>query len=155
MLYGNTRKSLNQQIWVRHISRYCFFRLFKYGGRVGKGIVTFCHPLQVANFSVIWVQNSLRYVKIKTFESILGVLLFKTGTFQRIRNLINFNKFKTWGSEVSFRGLYLENNAHYPTFILFSNVLCFILEKQEWLEKCFNTFSLAANILNSRFVTST
>ena len=63
-----------------------FFRLFKYGGRVGKGIVKFCHPLQVANFSYLLVQNSLRYINIMTFESILCVFSFKTGMFQRIKN---------------------------------------------------------------------
>ena len=63
-----------------------FFRLFKYGGWVRKGIVKFCHPLQVANFSMLLVQNRLRYVNIMTFESILGVFLFKTGMFQRIIN---------------------------------------------------------------------
>ena len=63
-----------------------FFRLFKYGGRVRKGIVKFCHPLQVANFSMLLVQNCQRYVNIMTFESILGVFLFKTGMFQRIIN---------------------------------------------------------------------
>ena len=57
-----------------------------YGGRVGKGIVKFRHPLQVANFSMLLVQNSLRYVNIMTFESILNVFLFKTGMFQRIKN---------------------------------------------------------------------
>ena len=51
-----------------------------------KGIVKFCHPLQVANFSMLLVQNGLRYVNIMTFESILGVFLFKTGMFQRIIN---------------------------------------------------------------------
>ena len=63
-----------------------FFRLFKYGGRVGKGIVKFWHPPQVANFAMLWVQNSLRYVNIMTFESIVGVFLFKAGMFQRIKN---------------------------------------------------------------------
>ena len=63
-----------------------FFRLFKYGGRVGKRIVKFCHPLKVANFTMLLVQNCLRYVNIMTFESILGVCLFKTGMFQRIKN---------------------------------------------------------------------
>ena len=63
-----------------------FFRLFKYGGRVGTILVKFCHPLQVANFSMRLVQSSLRYVNIMTFESILGVFLFKTGLFQRIKN---------------------------------------------------------------------
>ena len=32
------------------------------------------------------VQNSLRYVNIMSFESILGACLFKTGMFQRIKN---------------------------------------------------------------------
>ena len=56
------------------------------GGRVGKGIVKICHPLQVANFSMLLVQNCLRYVNNMTFESILCVFLFKTGMFQRINN---------------------------------------------------------------------
>ena len=47
-----------------------FFRLFKYGRRVGKGIVKFCHPLQIAKFSMLLAQNSLRYVNIMAFESI-------------------------------------------------------------------------------------
>ena len=42
--------------------------------------------LQVANFSMLLVQNSLRYVNILTFESILGVFLFKTGMFQKNKN---------------------------------------------------------------------
>ena len=57
-----------------------------YGGRVRKQLVQFCHSLQVANFSMLLVQNSLHYVNIMTFESILGVFLFKTGMFQRIEN---------------------------------------------------------------------
>ena len=56
-----------------------FFRLFKYGGRVGKILVKICHPLPVAILS-------MRYINIMTFESILGVFLFKTGLFQRIKN---------------------------------------------------------------------
>ena len=53
---------------------------------VGKGIVKFCHPLQVANFSMLLVQNCLRYVNVMAFESILGVFLFKIGTFQIMKN---------------------------------------------------------------------
>ena len=71
---------------LAHFKILIFFRLFKYGGRVGKRLVKFCHPLQVANFSLLLVQNSLCYVNIMTFESILGVFLFKTGLFQRIQN---------------------------------------------------------------------
>ena len=69
-----------------HFKILILFRLFKYGGRVRKGIVKFCHPLKVANFSMLLVQYCLRYVNIMTFESILGVFLFKTGMFQRIIN---------------------------------------------------------------------
>ena len=56
-----------------------------YGGRVGKRLVKFCHPLQVANFSMLLVQNSLHYLNTMTFESFLGVFLFKTVMFQRIK----------------------------------------------------------------------
>ena len=71
---------------LAHFKILIFFQFLKYGGRVEKGIVKFCHPLQVANFSMLLVQNSLRYVNIMTFESILGACLFKTGMFQRIKN---------------------------------------------------------------------
>ena len=71
---------------LAHFKIFDFFRLFKYGGRVGIILVKFCHQLQVANFSMRLVQNNLRYVNIMTFESILGVFLFKTGLFQRIKN---------------------------------------------------------------------
>ena len=53
---------------------------------MGKILVKFCHPLPFAHSSMRLVQNSLRYVNIMTFESILGVFVFKTGLFQRIRN---------------------------------------------------------------------
>ena len=49
-------------------------------------MVKFCHPLEVANFSMLLVQNSLCYVNIMTFESVLGVFLLKTGMYQRIKN---------------------------------------------------------------------
>ena len=71
---------------LAHLKILIFFRLLKYGGRVGKRLLKFCHPLQVANCSMLLVQNSLHYVNIMTFESILGVFLFKTGMFQRIEN---------------------------------------------------------------------
>ena len=32
MLCENTRKSLNQQIWVWHISKYCYFPTFQVWG---------------------------------------------------------------------------------------------------------------------------
>ena len=38
-----------------------------------KYIEKFCHPLQVSNFSLLLVQNSLHYVNIMTFQRILGV----------------------------------------------------------------------------------
>ena len=49
-------------------------------------IVKFCHPLQVANFSMLLVQNGLHFVNIMTFESLLGAVLLMAGMFQRIKN---------------------------------------------------------------------
>ena len=71
---------------LAHFKILIFFDFSSMGGRVGKGIGKFCHPLQVANFSMLLVQNSLRYVNIMTFGSVLGVVLFKTGMFQGIKN---------------------------------------------------------------------
>ena len=71
---------------LAHFKILIFFRLLKYGGRVKKRLVKFCHPLQVANFLLLLVRNSLHYVNIMNFESTLGVFLFKTGMFQRIEN---------------------------------------------------------------------
>ena len=70
-----------------HFKILIFSRLVKYGGRVGKRLEKFCHPpLQVANFTMLLVQISLHYGNIMTFESILGVVLFKKGMFQRMKN---------------------------------------------------------------------
>ena len=73
---------LNQQIWVWHM---IFSRLFKNGGRVGKGIVKFCHPLQVANYSMLLVQNSLRNVNTMTFVSIQGVFCSRQVCFRELK----------------------------------------------------------------------
>ena len=62
-----------------HFKILIFFRLFKYGGRVGKRLV--------ANCSILLVQNSLHYLNIMTFESFFFFFFFfKTGMFQRIEN---------------------------------------------------------------------
>ena len=71
---------------LAHFKILIFSDFSSMGGRVGKRLVKFCHPLQVANFSMLLVKNNLHYVNIMTFESILGVFLFKTGMFQRIEN---------------------------------------------------------------------
>ena len=70
---------------LAHFKILLFSDFSSMGGRVGKGIVKFCNPLQVANFSLLLVQNSLRYVNTMTFKSILSICLFKTGMFQRIK----------------------------------------------------------------------
>ena len=76
MLCENTRTIDLTNMGLAHFK--IFFRLFKNWGRVGKGIVKFCHPLQVADFSMLLVQNSKRYVNIMTSDSILCVFLLKT-----------------------------------------------------------------------------
>ena len=70
---------------LAHFKILLFSDFFKHGGRVGTGIVKFCHPLQVAILSLLLVQNSLRYVNTMTFESILSIYLFKTRLLQRIK----------------------------------------------------------------------
>ena len=80
------KKFESTNMGLAHFKILIFFRFFKYGGRVGKGIVKFCRQLQVVNLSMLLGQNSLRYVNIMTFESILAVFLFKTGMFQRNEN---------------------------------------------------------------------
>ena len=55
-----------------------------------------------------------------TFGSIRDVLFVQECICERIENQINFSNFQTCCLEVSFRGLKLEKNAHYPIFILFS-----------------------------------
>ena len=71
---------------LAHFKILIFSDFSSMGGRVGKRLVKFCHPRQVANFSLLLVQNSLHYENIMTFESIVGVILFKIGLFQRIEN---------------------------------------------------------------------
>ena len=80
-----------------------------------------------------------------TFESILGVLLFKTGMFQRIKNQINFTKFKTWCSEACS----LKKCTLPYIYFVFKCLVFYFGIKKEWLENSLNTFSLAANILKS------
>ena len=63
---------IQEKVWIYKygfgtFQNIYFFRLFKYGGRVGKRLVKFCHPLQVAHFSLLLVQNSLHYVNIYEF----------------------------------------------------------------------------------------
>ena len=71
---------------LAHFKILIFSDFSSMGVGLEKLLVKFCHPLQVANFSMRLVQNSLRYVNIMTFDSILGVFLLKTGLFQRIKN---------------------------------------------------------------------
>ena len=66
------------------LTHFKILRFSNFSSRVGKRLVKFYHPLQVAFFSMLLVQNSLHYVIIMTFENLLGVVLFKAGIFQSI-----------------------------------------------------------------------
>ena len=59
---------------LAHVKLLIFSDVSNMGGRVGKRLVKFCHQFQVANISTLLVQNSLHYVNIMTFESILRVI---------------------------------------------------------------------------------
>ena len=68
-----------------HFKILIFFRLFKYGGRFRKGIVKFCHPLQVTKCPMLLTQNCLRNVNIMTFENILGVFFSRHVCFKELK----------------------------------------------------------------------
>ena len=68
---------------------FAHFTLFKYGCRVVQRVVKFCHPLHDASFCMFLIQNSLRYVNITTFESIICIFLFRTDILQRIKNKLS------------------------------------------------------------------
>ena len=87
------KKFESANMGLAHFKILIFFRLFNYRGRVGKRLIKFCHPLQVANVSMLLVKNIMHFVNIMTFKSILGVFLFKTGIFQKE---IIFTTIKTW-----------------------------------------------------------
>ena len=97
---------------------------------------------------MLLVQNSLRYVNIKTFESILGACLFKTGTFQRIKNQINFTKLKHGAQRSHSEACSLKKYTLPYIYFVFKCLVLYFGIKKEWLEKSLNTFSIAANILN-------
>ena len=71
---------------LAHFKILIFSDFSSMGVGLEKQLVKFCHPLQVANCSMLLVQNRLPCINIMTFESFLGVFLFKTGMFQRIEN---------------------------------------------------------------------
>ena len=116
-----------------------FFRLFKYGGRVGKGIVKFCHPLQVANFSMLLVQNSLHDINIMTFESILSVFLFKELKIKLILPNLKHGAQRSHSEACSLKKCTLP----YIYFVFKCLVLYFGIKK-EWLEKKFEYFFIGS-----------
>ena len=79
-----------------------------------------------------------------TFESIPDVFLFKTDMFQRIKNKINFTKFKAQCSEVSFRGLQI-GKRHTTLYLFCFQMFCVVFwNKKEWLEKKFEYFFIGS-----------
>ena len=121
-------------------------------GRVGKEIVKFCHPLEVAKFSMLLIQNSLCYVNIMTFESVLGVFCSRQVCFKELRIKLILLNSKHGAQRSHSETCSLKKNAHYPIFILLSNVLCCILEsKKSGYKKSLNTFSWQRTSLNTNF----
>ena len=72
------------------------------------------------------VQNSLRYVNIMPFESILGVFLFRQLCFKELKIKLIFLNLKH-GAQRSHSEARSLKKCTLPYF-LFSNVLCSILE---------------------------
>ena len=121
-----------------------FIRLFKYGGRVGKEIVKFCHPLQAANFSMILVQNSLRYVNIMTFESILGVFCSRQVCFKELKIKLMLLNLKH-GAQRSHSDTCSLKKCTLPIiYCVFKCLVLYFGIKKEWLEKKFEYFFIGS-----------
>ena len=97
---------------------------------------------------MLLVKNSLHYVNIMTFDSILGMLLLKTGMFQRIENEINFTKFKHGVQWSHTQACSLKKGTRPYTYFVFKCLVLYFGIKKVQLEKkfeyFFNTFSSAA-----------
>ena len=123
---------------------YFFFPLFKYGGRVEKGIVKFCHPLQVAIFSMLLVQNSLRYVNIMTFKSILGVCLFEQVCFKELKIKLILPNLKHGAQRSHSEACSLKKCTLPYIYFVFKFLVLYFGIKKEWLEKKFEYFFIGS-----------
>ena len=107
-------------------------------------MVKFCHPLQIANFSMLLVQNSLRYINVMTFESILSVFLFKRGTFQRIKIKLILPNLKHGTQRSHSEACSLKKCTLPYIYFVFKCLMLYFGIKKEWLEKKFEHFFIGS-----------
>ena len=99
---------------------------------------------------MLLVQNSLRYVNIMTFESILGVFCSRQVCFKELKIKLILPNLKHGAQECHSEACSLKKCTLPYTYFVFK---CLVLNfgiKKEWLEKSLNTFSFSANILKWR-----
>ena len=84
-----------------------------------------------------------------TFESILGVFLFQAGMFKRLEIKLILLNLKHGAQRSHSEACSLKKCSLPYLYFVFKCLVLYFGIKKEWLEKSLNTFSLAANILNT------
>ena len=129
---------------LAHFKILIFFRLFKYGGRVGKILEKFCHPLPVANFSMRLAQNSMRYVYIMTFESILGVFCSRQVCFKELKIKLILVNLKYDSQRSHSEACSLKKCTLPYIYFVIKCLMFYFGIKKEWLEKKFEYFFIGS-----------
>ena len=86
---------------------------------------------------MLLVQNSLHYINIMTFESFLGVFLFKTGKFQELKIKLILLNFKHGVQRSHSQACSLKKCTLPYTYFVFKCLVLYFGIKKEWLEKKF------------------
>ena len=89
---------------------------------------------------MLLVQNSLRCVNIMTFESILGVFLFKTGMFQRIKNKLILLNLKHGAQRYHSEACSLKKCTLPYIYFVFKCLVLYLGIKKEMLQNKFEYF---------------
>ena len=81
------------------------------------------------------VQNSLRYVNIMTFDSILGVFLLKTGLFKELKIKLILLNLKHDAQRSHSEACSLKKCTLPYIYFAFKCLMLYFGIKKEWLEK--------------------
>ena len=90
------------------------------------------------------VQNSLLYVNIMTFESILGVFLFKTGLFQSLKIKLILLNLKHDAQRSHPEACSLKKCTLPYIYFAFKCLMLYFGIKKGWLEKKFEYFFIGS-----------
>ena len=93
---------------------------------------------------MLLVQNSLRYINIMTFESILRVFLSKTGMFQKIKIKLILPNLKHGAQKSHSEACSLKKCTLPYIYFVYKCLVLYFGIKKEWLEKKFEYFFIGS-----------